>query len=191
MNSLEKTLIDAWNALSNAARDRHSTFHLAKIATVTPDGRPTQRTVVLRDANADTRELRFHTDTRSDKVAEISNNPAVSLISYDPATKVQIRIDGHATVHVDDDIASAAWSATQDFSKACYLAPDAPGTNVESPPAAPVYKPDADHAAYEHFCAVTINVERLEWLHLAAQGHKRAMYEWRDDDTPVMSWISP
>jgi len=191
MNSLEKSLVQAWELLTNGIRDRNVMFHLAKIATVTLDGRPTQRTVVLRDADAESRQLRFHTDQRSTKVREIANNPAVSVLFYDPETQVQIRIDGDATVHAGDAVAEAAWAETRHFSKACYLAPNAPGTPVSEPPVAPSYDADEDQIAYENFCAVVISVSRLEWMHLAVQGHKRAQFNWDNAGRLEMSWISP
>lgn len=192
MNSLEKTLNEAWQRLEDGVGDRHSTFHLAKIGTVTLDGRPTQRTVVLRAANGIEKLLRFHTDKRSTKIAELSANPAISVIFYDPASKVQIRIDGTAQVHHDNDVSRNAWAETRSFSKACYLATEPPGSEVEAPPTAPTYDADADDIAYENFCAVTIDVTRLEWMHLASGGHKRAAYTWaKGQDTPTMSWIAP
>lgn len=191
MKSLEQTLIDAWSLLTNGVKDRHSAYHLVKVATVTPDGRPSQRTVVLRDADDDTWTLRFHTDRRSNKVSELGANPAICVLFYDALEKVQLRVDGRAVVHMDDGVSEAAWAATRSFSKACYLAPDAPGTAVSEPPSAPKFDPGEDHVAYEHFCAVRIHVERLEWLHLDARGHRRAAFT-RDSDRQVsMSWISP
>jgi hypothetical protein len=33
-------------------------------------------------------------------------------------------------------------------------------------------------AGRENFRAVLITVTRIDWLHLAASGHRRAVYEW-------------
>lgn len=191
MKTLEETLDDAWALLVDGAGDRRAAFHVAQVATVALDGRPSMRTVVLRDADPAARRLRFHTDTRSDKIAEMRANPAVGLLFYDADRKIQLRIDGCAKVHRGDAMAETAWAASRTFSRACYLASVAPGTCVARPPDAAHYDENEDDAAFENFCAVTIDVKRFEWLHLAANGHQRARFSWNPDGSVSMSWIAP
>jgi pyridoxamine 5'-phosphate oxidase len=70
-DDLSLTLEEAWSRLTGGVRDRRSPFHTPAIATIGLDGRPRMRTVVLRGADAGQGVLRFHTDLRGGKVAEI------------------------------------------------------------------------------------------------------------------------
>lgn len=192
MDTPEDALAEAWRLLADGVRDRHAAFHLAQVATVTSDRRPAMRTVVLRAADPEARLLRFHTDRRSGKVRELHGNPAIGILFHDAALKTTVRINGSATVHTDDAVASAAWAESRPFSRACYLAEHTPGTVVAVPPPAPVYQITDDDRAYGNFCAVVTTVHRLEWLNLAATGHRRAVFTWHgDQNPPTMSWVSP
>ncbi|MEQ8665248.1 MAG: pyridoxamine 5'-phosphate oxidase family protein [Rhodospirillales bacterium] len=191
MTSLDDALAEAWELLNAGATDRHSPFHLAKVATVTADGRPSQRTVVLRHVDPAARTLRFHTDRRSGKVADLAANPAAAVLFYDAARQVQLRIDGTAGLHKDDAIARDAWNASRPQSRACYLSDDGPGTPVDAPPPAPRYDEAGDDIAFGSFCAVVVGITRLEWMHLAAGGHRRARFDWSGDDGMTATWLSP
>jgi hypothetical protein len=48
---------------------------------------------------------------------------------------------------------------------------------------------DAD--GRERFCAVDIEVESLEWLYLAAHGHRRARFRRRGDGSVEAGWLVP
>ncbi len=181
----------AWQALETAIADRRSAHHLVKVATVTLDGRPSLRTVVLRGVDRTARTLRFHTDRRSGKVGEIENNPAVGMLFYDQDWQVQVRIDGVARLHAGDTVARDAWARSRPASRACYLASQRPGTVVDAPPAAPAYEDMADPDAFANFCAVVVCVERLEWLYLRASGHQRAQFEWAANGQTTAVWLSP
>jgi hypothetical protein len=43
-----------------------------------------------------------------------------------------------------------------------------------------------------HFSAVVIHFNRLEWLWLGSQGHRRAQFEWRAGASePDAKWLVP
>jgi pyridoxine/pyridoxamine 5'-phosphate oxidase len=67
-DDLEGTLAYAWGLLERGVSDRHSPIHTPTVATIGGDGRPSIRTVVLRDCDLDARMLRFHTDRRAPKL---------------------------------------------------------------------------------------------------------------------------
>lgn len=190
-DDLDATLVEAWAMLVRGAKDRRSAFHTPVLATLRTDGRPAARTVVLRSADPEGRTLRFHTDRRSSKFVEIAADPRVSMHFYDPAAKVQLCIDGRATGHAEDELADMAWRGTRPMSRVCYRVEPGSGSEIETPHAARVASPGVDgEAGRANFSAVTIAVDSIEWLYLAAQGHRRAQFRWRGQGLGA-TWLVP
>ncbi|MCS6932000.1 MAG: pyridoxamine 5'-phosphate oxidase family protein [Acetobacteraceae bacterium] len=186
-DDLDATLAEAFRLLSRGVADRRSAFHTPCLGSVGADGRPRLRTVVLRGFDPQTRTLRIHTDRRSAKAAEILANPWVMLHAYDPAAQVQIRLAGKASLHAEDAVADAAWAASRPFSRLCYAIQEAPGTPVPAPPPAP--RDAAGGRA--HFAALLIAFDRLEWLWLCAEGHRRARFAWDGEGRRDACWLVP
>ncbi|MBE7246176.1 MAG: pyridoxamine 5'-phosphate oxidase family protein [Actinomycetospora chiangmaiensis] len=176
-DDLDATFAEAWRLLADGAAQGRSGFHLPALATLGADGAPRLRTVVLRAADRDGGTLRFHCDRRSDKAAEIRARPACALAAYDDAAKVQIRVEGRASLHADDAVADAAWAGSRAMSRVCYGSEPGPGTAL---PAGGAYAlPDEAMAATlgrPHFAAVVVRVERLDVLYLDRRGHRRAAW---------------
>ncbi|MFN9094523.1 MAG: pyridoxamine 5'-phosphate oxidase family protein [Alphaproteobacteria bacterium] len=181
------SLHEAFRLLADAVPNRRSPFHTPTIASLDDAGAPSLRTVVLRGFDAEARRLRFHTDRRSDKARGIARDPRVMMHFYDAALHIQLRVAGHAALHLDDAVADAAWAASRSSSRMCYAAPDASGAVVPAPPAAPQ---DAE-IGRPHFAAVVIGFHRLEWLWLAAAGHQRARFIWDEAGELTADWIAP
>ncbi len=190
-DDLEATLQEAWRLLKRGAKDRRSPFHTPALATQRGDGFPTVRTVVLREVDETQRRLRFHTDARSAKFREISVDPRVAVHFYDAPKKIQLRINGRATLHRDDELADMAWRATRLFSRASYRVAGIPGAAVESPHALSSNDDTDDpEAGRESFAAISVSIECLEWLYLAARGHRRARFSWTDGAVEG-TWLVP
>ncbi len=173
-------LARCWDLLEQAASDRRAAMHLVHVATVGLDGAPQVRAVVLRGVDRAAGTVRFHTDARSAKVAEILAEPRVTVHGYDPEARVQLRLHGVATLHADDALADASWAESANASRVCYRGAHGPGTPLEAPEAADPgeaeRRPADPDAGREHFRAVLVTVERFEWLHLAHGGHRRAVH---------------
>ncbi len=177
-NDLDKTLDAAWSVLTRGAKDRKAPAHTPVLAT-NGDGAPRVRTVVLRGCDRDARRLRFHTDRRSHKVAEIETDPAGAVLVYDPGRKIQLRLDCQLAIHLDDGLARDAWAATRDFSRVCYKVIRAPGETVGDPREV-LFSAEHSNDGADHFAVISAVVSRIEWLYLAAQGHRRAEFVWLD-----------
>ena len=182
---LEATRQAAFALLARGVADRRHPFHTPVLGTVGDEGQPRLRTLVLRGFDAAERTLRLHTDRRAGKVADILARPRASLLGYDPGQRVQVRVDGHATLHADDAVADAGWAASRDFSRMCYGIDPAPGQPITTPPPAPL---DAE-AGRPNFAVIRLRFDRLEWLWLAAAGHQRALFTW--EDGPRATWLVP
>jgi pyridoxamine 5'-phosphate oxidase len=84
-------LFDRWFA---AARDLAQDANAMALATATPDGRPSIRTVLLKGYGP--HGFVFFTNYNSRKAREIARNPRVSLMFFWPGLERQVRIDGPA-----------------------------------------------------------------------------------------------
>ena len=183
-------LDDVWAELVRGATNRRAGYHTVTLATTGLDGVPELRTVVLRHASPSERTLRVHTDIRARKVAEVMARPAVAVLGYCPTRKLQIRVNGTATVHHNDDIARSAWEKTQPMSRRCYRVPLGPGTVLADPkdePETPRQPTYPDHG-FEAFAVLKIHISRLEWVTLAFEANRRARYSW-DSDRMTASWL--
>lgn len=188
---LAATLSDAWQMLARGVVDRRSPLHTPMVATTGLDGRPRLRVVVLRGVDAVSRALRFHTDLRSDKVAEMRAQPRIALTAYDAGAKVQIRLEGEADLHPDGATADLAWEGSRPFSRVCYGVEPGPGVPIASGGDFRLPSLPEDIArGRAHFCAVILRVTSLEWLHLAHEGHRRAHFTFGEGET-VARWLVP
>ena len=101
-----------------------------QLATVRPDGRPANRTVVFREFLSDTNSLIFVTDVRSDKILHLTQNPAAELCWYFTQTREQFRLGGEVQVVMPttEDVAlrqihQQAWEALSDKARQQFVWP--------------------------------------------------------------------
>lgn len=189
-NDLTLTEAEAWRLIARGAADRHSPYHLMQLASLGMDAdglpSPRLRTVVLRAVVAKARVLRFHTDARSPKGAELAACPRVQVLFYDPGHKIQLRLDATAAP-APDELRRAAWAATNRHGRLCYA--------VTRAPSSPQAVPAADFAAEAEetvFQPYLLTVSALDWLYLAAQGHRRARFAYGADGSVThMGWLTP
>jgi pyridoxamine 5'-phosphate oxidase len=187
--TLPEALDRIWALLGRGVADRRHGFHHPVIANVSEAGLPQSRVVVLRAADRQTASLRFHTDRRAAKCADLAARPAVSLTLYDEADRAQLRLDGVASLHAGDAIAALAWDSSQRMSRSCYATLPAPGSILAERDAfALPATDDAIAAGRENFVAVVIRLKRIEWLYLRAGGHRRAVF---DLETGAADWLAP
>ena len=182
-------LADAWALLEQGASSRHSAAHHPVVATLTADGLPDQRVMILRAADRSSATLRFHTDARSPKVAQVGDGAPTHVLVYEPAAKLQLRLSGTARIETDSPTADAAWAASTTFARRCYMAEAAPGDGIDGPTSGlPAWiegkqPSEADVApSRAHFAILLVTIERIDWLHLANSGHRRAVIEQRGPD---------
>ena len=175
-----------WQMLARGVKDRKSAFHTPSVATIKADGSPTIRTVVLRGCDSAARSLRFHTDTRSGKIAELSANPMAAMHFYDHGAKVQLRLSVKLSMAAGTAY-EAAWAATQPMSRECYQVTQSPGSPIDDPYGV-TFDAAATRDGEDHFVPVLAEVLQMEWLYLAARGHRRALFDFEADSK---SWLVP
>jgi len=191
--SLAQTYERLWSCLESGVSAQRSPFTMLQAATLGIDGAPKVRTIVLRQVSRADRVLSFHTDARSEKVAELRRDPRIALVANDLDALVQIRVEGAASICDDEAQRRAIWQASRPHTLLLYRAPLPPGTPVASPEVAHV--PASQGAAstddgYGNFCLLHVTVTRVDWLELARAGHRRAVFDLHESGYEGR-WVAP
>jgi 3-hydroxyisobutyrate dehydrogenase len=185
---------DCWDRLVTGAIKSRTPFHTPSIATL-HQGDVNLRTVVLRKTLPTERELRFHTDVRSPKWQELSQNPSISALFYDAVDRIQLRVKGKAVLHHTNEITAEAWQKTTLSSRKCYLTLFSPSSLTEESTCG--LTDDIEHenftlaeseSGYSNFGIVSIHVQSIDWLWLNHAGHRRAYFDY---EKGVNSWMIP
>ena len=183
-----------WSMLDDAVTNRSSQFRIPVFICGDQsdfDG----RIVVLRKSDQSNNLLQFHSDIRSVKIPKLKNNKNASLLFHDKKEKIQIRLKVECTVNHKNEVTKQSWSKTGHISRKCYLVDNGPGT--ESPTPTSGLKPELDNfeftmkqseKGYENFTVIQCKIKSIEWLYLAAKGHRRARF---DLETNKESWLVP
>lgn len=166
-------IAEIWALLEDAARNKSSPLNLPSVATVTVDGGPAVRTVVLREADRNGPFLTFYTDIRSHKVVQLTAHPRLAWHFWHPGLRLQLRADAHAVLHHKNAVAQRAWQGLHEGSRALYREPLPPGTHIADVTEA---LPDADTDGFANFSVVATCVSQVEVLELLAVRHRRARF---------------
>ncbi|MGY6242116.1 pyridoxamine 5'-phosphate oxidase family protein [Burkholderia ambifaria] len=191
--SLTQTYDRLWSCLESGVGTQRSPFTMMQAATLGLDGAPKVRTIVLRQVSRADRLLAFHTDARSEKVAELRRDPRIAVVANDLDALVQIRAEGVASICDDEAQRRAIWQSSRPHTLLLYRAPLRPSTPIESPEEAHVTPSPGDAPTddgYRNFCLVHVTVTRIDWLELARGGHRRAVFDVNDDGYEGR-WIAP
>ncbi|WP_373474081.1 pyridoxamine 5'-phosphate oxidase family protein [Sphingorhabdus lacus] len=198
-DDLDLSFAKAWDLIEPGANKRTSPAHTPVVGSVNASGLAQLRVMVLREADRTLRRLRFHTDSRSPKVGDLKNNNRVSILMYDAAEKLQLRLFGTARLESNGDSVDAAWIESTTFARRCYLAESAPGLVSNAPtsglPAWIEGKQPSEMQLTEaraNFAILWCDITELEWLYLANSGHRRARWTWDEaQQTWSGRWLIP
>ena len=176
-----------WIMLDDAVKNRSSQFRIPTFICGNQndlDG----RIVVLRKSKQQERLLQFHSDIRSDKILKLKSNNKAAMLFYDKDEKIQVRAKVECIVNHKNNITKDSWSKTGHISRKCYLVDNGPGTESENPTSGLTPKLDnfdytleESEKGYENFTVIQCRINSLEWLYLAAKGHRRAKFEYGDN----------
>ena len=183
-----------WSMLDDAVTNRSSQFRIPVF--ICGDQKDFDgRIVVLRKSDQSNNLVQFHSDIRSDKIAKLKNNKNASMLFYDKEEKIQVRLKVECTINHNNEISKESWSKTGHISRKCYLVENGPGT--ESPKPTSGLKPELDNfeftmeeseEGYKNFTVIQCKIKTIEWLYLAAKGHRRARFEL---DNNKEYWLVP
>ena len=146
------------------------------------------RIVVLRKSDEKNNLVQYDSDIRSDKISKLKSNKNAAMLFYDKEEKIQVRLKVECTINHNNDVTKESWSKTQHISRKCYLVDNGPGTESEVPTSG--LKPELDNfdytkeqseEGYKNFTVIQCNIESIEWLYLAAKGHRRARFDFSNN----------
>ena len=165
--------------------------HEIEKVTIDKDNKPQNRNVVLRKVDMANSLIRFHTDKRSNKIIDIKNNSSISLLGYDKANKLQIRLTAKAIIEESKEVLSDVWTKMYPMSRECYRVKDAPGKVVASREEVHFEDEGDDKLnGFENFVIINCHISSIETLFLHSAGHVRAKYIY-ENGTFHGEWLVP
>tara|TARA_Y100000817_G_scaffold219672_1_gene173207 strand:- start:527 stop:1135 length:609 start_codon:yes stop_codon:yes gene_type:complete len=184
-----------WALLNNAVKDRSSEFR-TPVFICGDDKDLDGRVVVLRKAESEKSFLQFHSDIRSSKIEKIKKNPNCAILFYGKEEKIQLRLKVNCEINYKNEITKTSWEKTGHVSRKCYLVNSGPGTVSEKPTSGLVGKfndfdftKEESEQGYKNFCVIKCKIKSIEWLYLAAKGHRRALINLNGNKK--FSWLVP
>ena len=183
-----------WSMLDDAVTNRGSSFRIPVFMCALQD-EIDGRIVVLRKSDRENNLLQFHTDFRSPKVDILKKNNKASLLFYDKEEKIQLRVKVECEVNNQNLITEKSWKKTQHISRRCYLTDSPPGTSSDNPTSGMIskledfnYTMEQSEEGFKNFTVIKCKIKSIEWLYLAAKGHRRAKFDLENNKD---AWMVP
>ncbi len=183
-----------WSMLDDAVTNRASPFRIP-VFMCAHQNEIDGRIVVLRKSDRENNLLQFHTDLRSPKVDILKKNNKASLLFYDKEEKIQLRVKVDCEINNQNSTTEESWKKTQHISRRCYLTDSPPGTTSENPTSGMIskledfdYTMEQSEEGYKNFTVIKCKIKSIEWLYLAAKGHRRAKF---DLENKKENWLVP
>ncbi|GAP97117.1 Npun_F5749 family FMN-dependent PPOX-type flavoprotein [Leptolyngbya sp. NIES-2104] len=182
-----------WRSILSGALHRNRSLpyaRYAQLATVRPDGKPANRTIVFRGFLEDTNQLKFVTDDRSEKPKQIEHCPWAELCWYFPNTREQFRFAGKLSLidhtNPDEKLQKARQLIWQELSDSAQLqfAWEHPGqpraaSETFSPPAPGQTDP------LPQFCLLLLDPTDVDHLELRGDPQNRHQYHLNENGWTV------
>ena len=181
LTSLDAIQAEVWRQLEQATHDKHHAWRTPVLATFDGDAADA-RTVILREVDAQQKQLLTFTDERANKVTQLLRHPRATLVMWSPALGWQLRCRVLLSLETAGLAATSRWAkikltrAAQD-----YLARLPPGAPLDVPEAAA-----PEPLKREYFAVISALVLSIDWLELHRAGHRRAVF-----DAHGGRWVQP
>jgi PPOX class probable FMN-dependent enzyme len=166
-----------------------------QLATVRPDGRPANRTVVFRGFLDATNQIKVVTDARSEKAAQIQGHAWGEACWYFPNTREQFRLSGQLILICEDcedeplgEARRRSWQELSDAARLQFAWPspgqprDDEGFTLPSPdPTMPL----------ANFCIVLLDPLQVDHLELRGNPQNRCIYYFDENHGWQVKPINP
>lgn len=180
-NDLQAFLDGAWQHLSRGVANSRAPARYPTFATVSPNGKPEARTVVLRGAIRSTAVVEVHTDRATAKIAALRQNPFAALHVWIPKADLQIRLTACVEILAGADVGNQ-WAKVPPASRISYGTLPEPGAPIESVFA---YEKPADP---DRFAVLRCHLKEIDLVHLGTR-HRRALFV--SQNAWVGQWLAP
>ena len=186
----------AWQHLTDAAAQANHAMHYLSLATIDQQGQPQSRLLVLRTADPAAATLAFHTDIRSNKWAELQENPQLSVLGYDSSNRLQLRLNGQVTLHgPDSTVQEKTWQQLSGWTRHSYCG-GPPGHELNAPEITGIQTqmPDAvkTEPGQRAFGVICFHAVELDWFQHTRGALQRALFRYGTEGVLQSSgWIRP
>lgn len=188
-----------WRSQIERALEEHREITYARyfqLATITPENRPANRTVVFRGFDVERDRLKVVTDLRSDKVCHIAHQPWAEACWYFPQTWEQFRLSGILSLVKADDAditlqqaRQASWQALSDAARLQFACSSEPGKPKIEDAIAPL-QPDPIKPL-PNFCLLLLEPMQVDYLLLRGEPQNRWLYDRGDNHQWFVQEINP
>lgn len=178
----------ALSALERALHERGSELRNVQLATLSPDGAPGLRTVVLRGFERAPAGLEMHTDARAGKARDIAGDGRVSLLAWSAEEQLQLRFDGVARLHRADEVARGRWDALSPGARNAYGLRSDPGRRIEDP-GDRSHLPE--HEQFQRFAVILVSPASVDVLRLGPEGAQTRAVGRLTGQNLSANWIGP
>lgn len=187
-NSALSFIEDALSALEHSVQDRKGELRHIQLATVSPEGHPGLRTVVLRDIQRAPPGAEIHTDARADKARDIAHASQVTFVAWSAEDHIQLRFEGTARLHRDDEVSRDRWDKLSTKGRDTF--------GLRSEPRMPIADPeDQSHMPpeeqYRQFTVILVALTGVDVLRLGPDGDQTRAYGRFNSSSIEAEWIGP
>ena len=201
LESLDENLIDR-NPISqfqswfdDAIAAKAPMADAMNLATVTPDGRPTSRMVLLKQVDDD--GFVFFTNYQSSKARQLEINPYAALVFYWPQFERQVRVEGKVEKTSAEESAAYFKTRPRESQIGAWASPQSDVISARE-----ILEQRA-HELYEQYCDREIDCpahwggfrlkpDRIEfWKGRVGRLHDRILYELQPDETWTIKRLAP
>ena len=195
-NNLDKVYLKIWDLLDSGFKDRNAPFHIP-VFICGDNSNFDGRIIVLRGVNEKEKKIWFHSDIRSNKLKILKSNSKATFLFYDKSEKIQLRIGVDTKINYQNEVTKESWKNTAHMSRQCYLGKNPPGSDSTTPSSGLSedvdnlkYSIEESEVGYKNFCVVETFIKSIEWLYLAAKGHRRAHFVFKNNSLEK-KWLIP
>ena len=178
----------ALSALERALHERGSELRNVQLATLSPDGGPGLRTIVLRGFERAPACLEMHTDARAGKACDIAGDGRVSVLAWSADEQLQLRFDGTARLHRNDDVSRARWDALSPNGRNAYGLRSHPGRRIDDPEDR-AHLPEDEQ--FRCFAVLMVSPRSVDVLRLGPEGAQTRATGRFDGNGLRAEWIGP
>ena len=183
------------HALHRNRAKPHSKY--VQLATVSPEGLPTNRTIVFRGFLDFSDRLQFIIDTRSEKYAHLQQKPYGEICWYFTKTREQFRIAGDliiVTVRESNPNLKKArrtmWQNISDSARLLFIWAN-PGEVRDRSPEAFNCDPPSKTEPVDNFCLLLLEPKKVDRLELRGNPQNRYLYVLNTDNSWDLTEVNP
>lgn len=188
---LDEVLKDTWRMLFRPTQDKNSPLRTPSITTVSPEGLPASRTVVLRKVDKAQRLLRLYTDFRAQKVSDLQHQPELVWLFYDTRKQIQLRLRARAVIHHQNSLCREVWESIPVFARKNYCTASHPASRTLLPTNGLSEDwEEYSQTGFSHFALIDTTVYAIDWLFLHPKLQHRAQFLWHKGQWEG-TWVIP